>query len=55
MTIERLDHVCVVVDDLEAAKALFVELAMELEGEAPIERPSVDRVNGLNGIRVNIR
>jgi catechol 2,3-dioxygenase-like lactoylglutathione lyase family enzyme len=32
-----MHHVSVVVDDLEAAKAFFVELGMELEGEAPIE------------------
>jgi Glyoxalase/Bleomycin resistance protein/Dioxygenase superfamily len=37
MTIQRMDHVGVVVDDLEAAIAFFVELGMELEGEAPIE------------------
>jgi catechol 2,3-dioxygenase-like lactoylglutathione lyase family enzyme len=54
MTLQRLDHVSVVVDDLEAAKAFFVELGMELEGEAPIEGPSVDRLNGLDGIRVDI-
>jgi catechol 2,3-dioxygenase-like lactoylglutathione lyase family enzyme len=54
MTIQRMDHVSVVVDDLEAAKAFFVELGMELEGEAPIEGPWVDRVNGLDGVRVNI-
>ena len=54
MTIQRLDHVSVVVDDLEAAKAFFVELGMELEGEAPIEGPWVDRVNGLDGVRVNV-
>ena len=54
MTILRLDHMSVVVDDLEAAKAFFVELGMELEGEAPIEGPSVDRLNGLDGIRVDI-
>ena len=35
MTIQRMDHVGVVVDDLEAAIAYFVELGMELEGEAP--------------------
>jgi len=52
--IERMDHTSVVVDDLDAAKAFFVELGMELEGEAPIEGPSVDRVNGLDGIRVDI-
>ena len=54
MTIQRMDHVSVVVDDLEAAKAFFVELGMELEGEAPIEGGWVDRVNGLDGIRVDI-
>jgi catechol 2,3-dioxygenase-like lactoylglutathione lyase family enzyme len=54
MTIQRMDHVSVVVDDLEAAKAFFVELGMELEGEAPIEGPSVDRLNGLDGVRVDI-
>ena len=35
MTIQRMDHVSIVVDDLEAAIAFFVELGMELEGEAP--------------------
>ena len=54
MAIQRLDHVSVVVDDLEAAKAFFVELGMELEGEAPIEGPEVDRLNGLDGVRVDI-
>jgi catechol 2,3-dioxygenase-like lactoylglutathione lyase family enzyme len=54
MTIQRMDHVSVVVDDLDAAKAFFVELGMELEGEAPIEGRSVDRVNGLDGVRVDI-
>jgi catechol 2,3-dioxygenase-like lactoylglutathione lyase family enzyme len=54
MTIQRMDHVSVVVDDLEAAKAFFLELGLELEGEAPIEGPWVDRVNGLDGIRVVI-
>jgi catechol 2,3-dioxygenase-like lactoylglutathione lyase family enzyme len=52
--IERMDHVGVVVDDLEAAIAFFVELGMELEGEAPIEGRSVDRVSGLDGVRVDI-
>jgi len=54
MTIKRMDHVSVVVDDLEAAKAFFAELGMELEGEAPIEGRSIDRVNGLDGVRVDI-
>ncbi len=54
MTIQRMDHVSVVVDDLEAAVAFFVDLGMELEGRAPIEGPWVDRVNGLDGVRVDI-
>ena len=54
MAIQRMDHVSVVVNDLEAAKAFFVELGMELEGEAPIEGPWVDRINGLDGVRVDI-
>jgi catechol 2,3-dioxygenase-like lactoylglutathione lyase family enzyme len=54
MTIQRMDHVSVVVDDLQAAIALFVELGMELEGEAPIEGGSVDRLSGLDDVRVDI-
>jgi catechol 2,3-dioxygenase-like lactoylglutathione lyase family enzyme len=54
MTIQRMDHVSVVVDDLEAAKAFFVDLGMELEGEAPIEGRWVDRVNGIDGVQVDI-
>ena len=54
MTIQRMDHVSVVVDDLEAATAFFVELGMELEGEAPVEGRWVDRVSGLDNVRVDI-
>src|SRR5919106_5130092 len=54
MTIQRMDNVLLVVDDLEAAIAFFVELGMELEGEATVEGPSVDRVVGLDGVRSDI-
>lgn len=54
MTIKRLDHVSVVVDDLAAAIAFFTALGMTLEGEAPIQGAWVDRVNGLEGVRVDI-
>ena len=37
MTIQRMDNVGIVFDDLDAAVAFFVELGMELEGKAPIE------------------
>jgi catechol 2,3-dioxygenase-like lactoylglutathione lyase family enzyme len=54
MTIKRLDHVSVVVDDLEAAVGFFTTLGMMIEGEAPIEGLWVDRVNNLEGIHVDI-
>ncbi len=54
MTIKRLDHVSVVVEDLADAVAFFTALGMTLEGEAPVEGPWVDRVNGLEGVRVDI-
>jgi catechol 2,3-dioxygenase-like lactoylglutathione lyase family enzyme len=53
MTI-RMDHVSIVVDDIDAAKQFFAALGLELEGEAPIEGPEVDRLNALDGIRVDI-
>ncbi len=54
MTIQRMDNVLIVVDDLEAAKAFFAELGMELEGEAPVEGRWVDRVVGLDDVRADI-
>jgi catechol 2,3-dioxygenase-like lactoylglutathione lyase family enzyme len=54
MTIKRLDHVSVVVDDLADAVAFFNALGMTVEGQAPIEGPWVDRVNGIEGIQVDI-
>jgi len=54
MSIKRLDHVSVVVEDLAAAIAFFTELGMSIEGEAPIEGPWVDRVNGIEGVQVDI-
>jgi catechol 2,3-dioxygenase-like lactoylglutathione lyase family enzyme len=54
MTITRLDHVSVVVDDLAAAIAFFAELGLEQEGEAAVAGEWVDRVNGLAGVHVDI-
>jgi catechol 2,3-dioxygenase-like lactoylglutathione lyase family enzyme len=52
--VQRMDNVLIVVEDLEAAKAFFAELGMELEGEAPVEGPWADSVVGLEGIRSDI-
>ena len=54
MTIKRLDHVSVIVDDLPAAIAFFTTLGMTLEGEIPVEGPWVDRLNALEGVQVDI-
>src|SRR5512133_2093811 len=50
----RMDNVLLVVDDLEAAKAFFAELGMELEGETTVEGPSVDRLIGLQNVRATL-
>jgi catechol 2,3-dioxygenase-like lactoylglutathione lyase family enzyme len=52
--IERMDNVAIVVDDLAGATAFFVELGLELEGEATVEGPWVDRIVGLDGVRSDI-
>ena len=52
--IQRMDNVGIVVDDLKAAIAFFVELGLELEGETTVEGPEVDRVVGLEGVRSDI-
>jgi len=52
MTIQRMDHVGVVVDDLAAAIAFFLELGMELVGEGHVE--GSDRIVGLDGVRADI-
>ena len=49
-----MDNVLIVVDDLEAAKAFFAELGMELEGETTVEGPSVDRLIGLQNVRATL-
>jgi catechol 2,3-dioxygenase-like lactoylglutathione lyase family enzyme len=53
MAIQRMDHVGIVVDDLGAAKAFFAELGLGLQGEGSVEGGWVDRVVGLDGVRVD--
>ncbi len=54
MTLQRMDNVLIVVDDLAAAKAFFVELGMQLEGETTVEGRWVDQVVGLENVRADI-
>jgi catechol 2,3-dioxygenase-like lactoylglutathione lyase family enzyme len=54
MTIQRMDNVGVVVEDLDAAIAFFTELGMEVEGRAEIEGVWADQTVGLDGVRSEI-
>ena len=54
MTLKRMDNVLIVVDDLEAVKAFFMELGLKLEGETTVEGPLVGRLIGLNDVRATL-
>ena len=54
MTIQRMDNVAIVVDDLDAAVAFFTDLGMELEGRMPIEGSWAGSVVGLDDMRSEI-
>lgn len=54
MTIQRMDNVLIVVEDIEAAKAFFIELGMELEGETTVEGEWVGSIIGLKDVRADI-
>src|SRR5881296_1258251 len=54
MTLKRMDNVLIVVDDLEAAKAFFIELGLKLEGETTVEGPSVGSLIGLKDVRATL-
>ena len=54
MALKRMDNVLIVVDDLEPAKAFFLELGLELVGETIVEGPSVDRLIGLQNVRATL-
>jgi catechol 2,3-dioxygenase-like lactoylglutathione lyase family enzyme len=54
MTIQRMEHVGIVVDDLASAIDFFVQLGLELQAEVPVEGGWVDRIVGLDGVRADI-
>ena len=54
MALKRMDNVLIVVEDLEAVKAFFIELGLELEGESTVEGPLVGRLIGLEGVRATL-
>src|SRR4051794_9298082 len=54
MTIQRMDNVGIVVEDLAATIAFFRELGLELEGQGIVEGEWAGRVTGLGDQRVEI-
>jgi catechol 2,3-dioxygenase-like lactoylglutathione lyase family enzyme len=54
MTLKRMDNVLIVVDDLDAVKAFFIELGLTLEGETTVEGPLVGQLIGLENVRSTI-
>ncbi|WP_298321633.1 VOC family protein [Haloactinopolyspora sp.] len=54
MTVQRMDNVGIVVDDLDGAIAFFTELGLEMEGKAQIEGAWADRTVGLANVRCDI-
>jgi catechol 2,3-dioxygenase-like lactoylglutathione lyase family enzyme len=54
MTLKRMDNVLIVVDDLEAVKAFFIELGLRLEGETTVEGPLVGSLIGLKDVRATL-
>ena len=54
MTIQRMDNVLIVVEDIDTVISFFVELGMELEGRGPAEGPWVESVIGIDDVRQEI-
>ncbi|SFP23629.1 VOC family protein [Variovorax sp. 770b2] len=54
MAIKRMDNILIVVDDLEAVKAFFVELGLELEGQTTVEGPAIGSLIGLGDVRATL-
>ena len=54
MTVQRMDNVGIVVDDLSATIAFLRELGLELEGRSMVEGEWAGRVTGLGNQRVEI-
>ena len=54
MTIQRMDNVLIVVEDLDAVISFFVELGLALVGKGPIEGRWVEQVIGIDGVRQDV-
>jgi catechol 2,3-dioxygenase-like lactoylglutathione lyase family enzyme len=51
MKIQRIDHVGVIVNDLAAAKAFFLDFGLEAQGEGELEGEQLDQIVGLHDVK----
>ena len=51
MKVHRIDHVGIIVKDLAAAKAFFLDFGLELQGEGELEGEWLDKIVGLNNVK----
>jgi catechol 2,3-dioxygenase-like lactoylglutathione lyase family enzyme len=54
VTVQHIEHIGIVVDDIAAATGFFTALGLEVEGETSVEGGLVDRINGLEGVRADV-
>jgi catechol 2,3-dioxygenase-like lactoylglutathione lyase family enzyme len=54
MKVHRIDHVGIIVDDLSAAKAFFLDLGLEMMGEDEVEGEWAERIIGLHDVKAEI-
>ena len=54
MAVKRMDNVLIVVDDLEAVKAFFIELGLTLEGQTTVEGAAIGSLIGLGDVRATL-
>ncbi len=54
MTLKRLDNILIVVDDLEAVKAFFLQLGLAFEGETTVEGTEIGALIGLGEVRATL-
>ena len=51
MKISKIDHVGIVVNDLSAARAFFLDLGLEVQGEGELEGEWLDQIVGLDDVK----
>ncbi|MBU9580617.1 VOC family protein [Ralstonia mannitolilytica] len=54
MTVKRMDNILIVVEDLEAVKAFFIDLGLTFEGQTTVEGHAVGRLIGLENVRATV-